>query len=274
MMRKFLQIPNSVIKKFNNKRTDWEDLLILCRIGSQVKDNTRLCSYSQAQLAQDIRISEKTINTRIKSIINNSLLSLEGKKRTNNHPYNVYKYPQLDGDYAIIYPELLDDPRLTQREIACLIFLKLNCMNGTNRLMKSYTNEELAEIMRIGKNSVTKTLKDLESKGYIRIINGIIILTCENIPLYIKNDIDENEIYGQLWKLCLDNDMVPPYKVQSKASWHDALFGFAASYKNTSDAKKSILEFNRILNLRKYGEEPFRWDKRNNVETFQRDYIM
>lgn len=274
MRRKFLQIPNSVTEKLNNKRTDWKDLLILCRIGSQVKDDTRLCSYAQKQLAEDIGICEKTVNSRIQSILKTSLLLLEGKKKTSDHPYNVYKYPQLDKDYAIIYPELLDDPDLEQKEKASLIFLKLHCMNGTNRLMRSYTNEELADIMRIGKNSVTKTLKNLESKGYIRIIHGIIILTCENIPLFIKDDLDENRIYGLLWELCLENDMVPPYKVQSKASWHDALYGFAAFYKNTSNAKKSILEFNRILNSSKHNEEIHQYDRSDIDGTLQRNYIM
>ena len=89
-----------------------------------------------------------------------------------------------------------------------MLFIKANCYNGTNHfLFKSMA--DLKAKIGVGKNSTV--IKDLESKGYVRIIGKAIIITNDAFPLYL-NGKPENYIFRLIYNYCLYKGVVPPIK--------------------------------------------------------------
>ena len=89
-----------------------------------------------------------------------------------------------------------------------MLFIKANCYYGTNHFHFKNMAELKAKI-GVGKNSAI--IKDLESKGYIRIIDKAIIIISEAFPLYL-NKKPENNIYDIIYNYCIYKGVVPPMK--------------------------------------------------------------
>ena len=122
--------------------------------------------------------------------------------------YNVYHFPEIKRDNFIVLPSFIDDSNLTTEEKGVMLFIKANCDKGTNRFhFKSMA--ELKAKIGVGKNNTV--IKDLESKGYVRIIGDAIIITNDAFPLYL-NGKPENYIYHLIYNYCLYKGVVPPIK--------------------------------------------------------------
>ena len=98
---------------------------------------------------------------------------------------------------------------------------------------------ELKAKIGVGKNNTV--IKDLESKGYVKIIGKAIIITCDAFPLYLNGN-PENYIYETIYKYCLNKGIIPPMK-NSKS-----LFLLKTKY---IDGKTGLIEnlLNKCKNL-------------------------
>ena len=108
----------------------------------------------------------------------------------------------------LIDPSFIEDESFTTEEKGVMLFIKANCDKGTNHFhFKSMA--ELKAKIGVGKNSTV--IKDLESRGYVRIIDKAIIITWDAFPLYL-NGKPENYIYHLIYNYCLYKGVVPPIK--------------------------------------------------------------
>ena len=166
------------------------------------KEKTKL-KYGEA-----LNLDEKTIYTYIKDLYEAGLISGIGKEWGIDHRYNVYHFPKINGDNYIVLPSLIDDTNPTIEEKGVMLFIKANCYKGTNHFhFKNMT--ELKVKIGVGKNSTV--IKDLEVKGYIRIIDNAIIIINDAFPIYL-NENPENSIYDTIYNYCLYKGVVPPMK--------------------------------------------------------------
>ena len=86
-------------------------------------------------------------------------------------------------NYVMVSEKLKDEPISTQLK-GFLILLKCRCLNGTNTTL--YSQNKLAEEMKIGKSTISDYMKEAIAKGYIsKDENGIHLLR-EDI-FYIAN---------------------------------------------------------------------------------------
>jgi hypothetical protein len=179
-------------------------------IRNEIKDKNRGASITELELSYKLKLDEKTIYNYIGEVKEVGLISDITKKKQidGDMRYNVYRFPKINGDNFIVLPSLVDDLSLTAEEKGVMLFIKANCYNGTNHfLFKSMA--ELKAKIGVGKNSTV--IKDLEYKGFVRIIGKAIIITNDAFPLYL-NGKPENYIYHLIYNYCLYKGVVPPIK--------------------------------------------------------------
>ena len=74
----------------------------------------------------------------------------------------------------------------------------------------------IVNILGIGKNQITKKLKQIEDKGYICFIGKSLQLSTKYFPLsLVKGDSDDatrNHIYETIYKYCIINKVIPPLR--------------------------------------------------------------
>lgn len=211
-MSTFIQIPLSLANlKSKSKFTEIYTYLL---IRSQIKDSSYKASISEAELAKLTDTSEPTI----KRYIDNLKPYFDGitlHKGNGSYPYNVYQFSRLDKDYSIVLPDLIADSDLTAEEKGILIKIKMMCCKGTNYI-RYKSKSELVSILGIGKNQITKKLKQIEDKGHICYVGNSLQLSTKYFPLsLVKGDSDDatrNHIYETIYKYCIINKIVPPLR--------------------------------------------------------------
>lgn len=213
-MSNFIQVPNEIITKLTS-RSKHEEAFVYAAIRSQIKDSTRTASYSMADLADLCNVKERTIYNyieRLESVGLFSLLKDKKKQLSGDHRYNVYQFPYIKDNCIIIDPAFVnkDLSGLTAEQRGIMLFIKANCIDGTNHFQFK-SKEELANRVGVGKNRITSVIKDLETLGSIRTINHTIIITDNNFPLYL-NDKPTNCIFYHIYYYCLYKGVEPPLK--------------------------------------------------------------
>ena len=221
-MSTYIQIPNSITTKLT-KRSKHEEALVYALIRNQIKDNSFKASFSQSRLVDyfveenctltDLQreYRERTINTYVSTLKDVRLLNvIDKKKGGSDHRYNVYKFDYLKEEYFYLLPPFLEDKNISPKLKGLLLFIKANCLKGTNYLTFN-KKEELHKLLHVGRNQLLADLKELESKGYIRYIGNSLHVINENFPLFIDQDMD-NITYKIIYDFCLEHDRVPPTK--------------------------------------------------------------
>lgn len=209
-MSKFIQVPIEIISKLTS-RCKHKEAFVYAAIRSQIKDGTRTASYPMADLAKLCNVDERTIYNHIDRLMSVGLFSLLSNKKKQlkgDHRYNVYLFPYIKDNCMLINPSFIEDESFTTEEKGVMLFIKANCDKGTNHFHFKSMAELKAEI-GVGKNSTV--IKDLEAKGYVRIIGDAIIITCDAFPLYLNGN-PENYIYHHIYNYCLYKGIVPPMK--------------------------------------------------------------
>lgn len=221
-MSTYIQIPNSITTKLT-KRSKQEEALVYALIRNQIKDNSFKASFSQSRLVDyfveenctltDLQreYRERTINTYVSTLKDVRLLNvIDKKKGGSDHRYNVYKFDYLKEEYFYLLPPFLEDKNISPKLKGLLLFIKANCLKGTNYLTFN-KKEELHKLLHVGKNQLLADLKELESKGYIRYIGKSLHIINENFLLFWDQDMD-NITYKIIYDFCLGHDKVPPIK--------------------------------------------------------------
>lgn len=218
-MSNFIQIPNDITTKLT-KRSKYKTAYLYMYIRNQInKDRDTINAKEKTKLkyGEALNLDEKTIYAYIKELNDVGLISGIGKDWGIDHRYNVYHFPEINGDNFIVLPSLIDDTNLTIEEKGVMLFIKANCYNGANHFhFKSMA--ELKAKIGVGKNSFV--IKNLESKGYVRIIDKAIIIISNAFPLYL-NENPENSIYDIIYNYCIYKGVVPPMKdIDSKCLFY------------------------------------------------------
>lgn len=208
-MSNFIQVPNEIITKLT-KKSKHKEAYLYVMIRNEIKDKKGEASIPESELSYRLKLDEKTIYNYIMNLRELGLISSISKKQQSNGDmrYNVYHFPQINGNNFIVLPSFTEDANLTTEEKGVMLFIKANCEKGTNHFrFKSMT--ELKMKIGIGKNSTL--IKDLVRKGYVRLIDDAIVITNESFPLYLKDSTDNN-IYHIIYDYCLYKGVVPPLK--------------------------------------------------------------
>lgn len=241
IMSTFIQMPQTLINL--TTKSNFLEIYTYFLIRSQIKDNSYTASIPEKELADKIGIkSDKTIRTYIKNL-NPYFDNVTKTKTTGEHYYNVYHFTYLNKDYSIVLPTLIENEELTPKQKGILIKIKLMCEKGTN-FIKYDSKSELTKIIGIGKNDITKILKELEDKGYICFINKSLHLTQKYFPLSLNETDIYNYIYKVIYNYCLIHKICPPLR-ETKALGY-----IAAKYPNIDDSLKNEL-VKRCSNLPK-----------------------
>ena len=221
-MSTYIQIPNSITTKLT-KRSKQEEALVYALIRDQIKDNSFKASFSQSILVDyfveenrtlndlEREYKERTINTYVSTLKNVELLKvIDMKKGASDYRYNVYQFDYLKEDYFYLLPPFLEDKNISPKLKGLLLFIKANCLKGTNYLTFD-KKKELHKLLHVGRNQLLADFKELESKGYIRFIGNSLHIIDENFPLFWDQDMDKIT-YKIIYDFCLEHDRVPPTK--------------------------------------------------------------
>ena len=209
-MSSYIQIPNSITTKLT-KRSKLVEALVYSIIRNEIKDKSLKASIPEKQIADIIKMSERTVNSYVSDLKKVELLNEpERKQGKSDYRYNVYQFDYLKEDYFIILPLLLEDNSISSKLKGLLLFIKANCLKGTNYLTFN-KKEELHKLLHVGRNQLLADLKELESKGSIRYIGNSLHIINENFPLFMDPDMD-NITYKIIYEFCLGHDRVPPIK--------------------------------------------------------------
>lgn len=222
-MSTYIQIPN-LIKTKLIKRSKQEEALVYALIRNQIKDNSFKASFSQSKIVdyfieecrtltdQERENKERTINTYVSTLKDVGLLKvIDKKKGGSDHRYNVYKFDYLNEDYFYLLPPFLEDKNISPKLKGLLLFIKANCLKGTNYLYYNGITTDLANTLKVGRNQIKGYLAELCAKGYIRYIGKSIHIINENFLLFWDQDVD-NITYKIIYDFCLEHDRVPPIK--------------------------------------------------------------
>ena len=90
----------------------------------------------------------------------------------------------LNTEHYVLISEILKDEPISTQLKGFLILLKCRCLNGTNTTL--YSQNKLAEEMKIGKSTISNYMKEAIDKGYITKDENGIHLIREDI-FYIAN---------------------------------------------------------------------------------------
>lgn len=209
-MSSYIQIPNSITTKLT-KKSKLVEALVYSIIRNEIKDKSLKASIPEKQIADIIKMSERTVNSYVSDLKKVELLNEpERKQGKSDYRYNVYQFDYLKEDYFTILPQLFEDKNISPKLKGLLLFIKANCLKGTNYLTFN-KKEELHKLLHVGKNQLLADLKELESKGYIRYIGKSLHIINENFLLFWDQDMD-NITYKIIYDFCLGHDKVPPIK--------------------------------------------------------------
>ena len=257
-MSSYIQIPNSITTKLT-KRSKQEEALVYALIRNQIKDNSFKASFPQSKLVDyfveenrtltdlEREYKERTINNYVSTLKDVELLKvIDMKKGASDYRYNVYQFDYLKEDYFYLLPPFLEDKNISPKLKGLLLFIKANCLKGTNYLTFN-KKEELHKLLHVGKNQLLADLKELESKGYIRYIGKSLHIINKNFPLSIENDV-WNVTYQIIYDYCLEHDKRPPIKNVDKNRKDKRLSYIIAEYATDYDRLRNDLN-ERCKNL-------------------------
>jgi hypothetical protein len=258
-MSTYIQIPNSITTKLT-KRSKQEEALVYALIRDQIKDNSFKASFSQSILVDyfveenrtlndlEREYKERTINTYVSTLKDVGLLKvIDKKKGGSDHRYNVYKFDYLNEDYFYLLPPFLEDKNISPKLKGLLLFIKANCLKGTNYLYYNGITTDLASTLKVGRNQIKGYLEELKSKGYIRYIGNSLHIINENFLLFWDQDMD-NIIYKIIYDFCLKHDKVPPIKRVDGKRKDTALSWIVGEYTNDYERLRNDLN-ERCKNL-------------------------
>ena len=250
-MSSYIQIPNSITTKLT-KRSKQEEALVYALIRNQIKDNSFKASFPQSKLVDyfveenrtltdlEREYKERTINNYVSTLKDVELLKvIDMKKGASDYRYNVYQFDYLKEDYFYLLPPFLEDKNISPKLKGLLLFIKANCLKGTNYLTFN-KKEELHKLLHVGKNQLLADLKELESKGYIRYIGKSLHIINENFPLYRTENM-WNITYQIIYDYCLEHDRVPPIKNVDKQHKDENLSWIVCEYQNDYDRLRNTL---------------------------------
>ena len=245
-MSTYIQIPNSIATKLT-KRSKQEEALVYAIIRNEIKDKSLKASITEKQIAEIINMTERTVNNYVSKLKKVELFEVaEQKQGKSDFRYNVYQFDYLKEDYFTILPQLFEDKNISPKLKGLLLFIKANCLKGTNYLTFN-KKEELYKLLHVGKNQLLADLKELESKGYIRYIGKSLHIINENFPLFWVHDMD-NITYKIIYDFCLEHDRVPPTKRVDGRNKDKALSWIVGAY--TDDYERLRNDLNeRCKNL-------------------------
>ncbi len=258
-MSSYIQIPNSIITKLT-KRSKQEEALVYALIRNQIKDKSFKASFPQSKLVdyfveenrtltdQEREYKERTIHNYVSALKNVRLLDeIDKKKGGSDHRYNVYKFDYLKEEYFYLLPPFLEDKNISPKLKGLLLFIKANCLKGTNYLYYNGITTDLASTLKVGRNQIKGYLEELKSKGYIRYIGNSLHIINENFLLFWDQDMD-NIIYKIIYDFCLKHDKVPPIKRVDGLRKDTALSWIVGEYTNDYERLRNDLN-ERCKNL-------------------------
>ena len=250
-MSSYIKIPNSITTKLT-KRSKQEEALVYALIRNQIKDNSFKASFPQSKLVDyfveenrtltdlEREYKERTINNYVSTLKDVELLKvIDMKKGASDYRYNVYQFDYLKEDYFYLLPPFLEDKNISPKLKGLLLFIKANCLKGTNFLTFN-KKEELPKLLHVGRNQLLADLKELESKGYIRYIGKSLHIINENFPLYRTENM-WNITYQIIYDYCLEHDRVPPIKNVDKQHKDENLSWIVCEYQNDYDRLRNTL---------------------------------
>lgn len=245
-MSSYIQIPNSITTKLT-KRSKQEEALVYAIIRNEIKDKSLKASITEKQIAEIINMTERTVNNYVSKLKKVELFEVaEQKQGKSDFRYNVYQFDYLKEDYFTILPQLFEDKNISPKLKGLLLFIKANCLKGTNYLTFD-KKEELHKLLHVGENQLLADLKELESKGYIRYIGKSLHIINKNFPLSIENDV-WNVTYQIIYDYCLEHDKRPPIKNVDKNRKDKRLSYIIAEYATDYDRLRNDLN-ERCKNL-------------------------
>ena len=240
-MSTYIQIPNSITTKLT-KKSKHEEALTYAIIRNEIKDKSLKASIPEKQIADIVNMSERTVNSYVSELKNVGLLNEpERKQGKSKYPYNSYQLEELTKDYFIILPPILKDNNISSKLKGLLLFIKANCLKGTNYLHYNGETTDLASTLKVGKNQIKGYLEELNSKGYIRFIGKSIHIINENFPLFYINDMD-NMTYQTIYDYCLEHDSIPPIKNVDSKGKDKALRLIVGKFTNNYESLRNVLE--------------------------------
>ena len=235
-MSTFTKMPSSLIQL--KTKSNFLEVYTYFLIKDQFKDNSLTASISEEELAKEVGVTNVTISKYIKDLTPYFKEITKKKNEKQEHYYNVYHFTQLKKDFSIVLHTLKDDTELTPEEKGILIKIKLQCCKGTNYI-RFNSKADLIKILGIGKNQITKKLKQLEEKGHICYIGNSLQLSTKYFPLsLVKGDsVDtvKNFLYETIYKYCIVNKTIPPLRDNK------ALNYLIAKFPNIDDSFAEIL---------------------------------
>jgi DNA-binding transcriptional ArsR family regulator len=239
-MSSYIQIPNSITTKLT-KKSKLLEALVYSIIRNEIKDKSLKASIPEKQIADIIKMSERTVNNHVSDLKKSSLLIVaERKQGKSEYPHNVYQFDELKKDYFVILPSFLYDNNISPKLKGLLLFIKANCWSGTNYLRFNGITTDLAEKIGVGKNLLAGYLKELESKGSVRFIGNSLHIIDENFPLFLDQDPD-NITYRIIYDFCLGHDRVPPTKRVDGKGKDKALSWIVGAYTDDYDRLRNAL---------------------------------
>ena len=245
-MSTYIQIPNSITTKLT-KRSKHEEAIVYAIIRNEIKDHSLKASIPEKQIADIIKMSERTVNSYVSDLKKVELLNEpERKQGKSGYPYNSYQFEYLKKEYFYLLPQFLEDKNISPKLKGLLLFIKANCFKGTNYLTFN-KKEELHKLLHVGRNQLLADLKELESKGYIRYIGKSLHIINKNFPLSIENDV-WNVTYQIIYDYCLEHDKRPPIKNVDKNRKDKRLSYIIAEYATDYDRLRNDLN-ERCKNL-------------------------
>ena len=257
-MSSYIQIPNSITTKLT-KRSKQEEALVYALIRNQIKDNSFKASFPQSKLVDyfveenrtltdlEREYKERTINNYVSTLKDVELLKvIDMKKGASDYRYNVYQFDYLKEDYFYLLPPFLEDKNISPKLKGLLLFIKANCLKGTNYLTFD-KKEELHKLLHVGRNQLLADFKELESRGYIRYIGKSLHIINENFPLFWIQDMD-NVTYKVIYDFCLEHDRVPPIKRTDGRGKNIALSWIVGAYTDDYERLRNDL-YERCKNL-------------------------
>ena len=238
-MSSYIQIPNSITTKLT-KRSKQEEALVYAIIRNEIKDKSLKASITEKQIAEIINMTERTVNSYVSKLKKVELVEVAEQIQGNSdYRYNVYQFDYLKEDYFTILPQLFEDKNISPKLKGLLLFIKANCLKGTNYLTFN-KKEELHKLLHVGRNQLLADLKELESKGYIRYIGKSLHIINENFPLYRTENM-WNITYQIIYDYCLEHDRVPPIKNVDKQHKDENLSWIVCEYQNDYDRLRNTL---------------------------------
>lgn len=239
-MSSYIQIPNSITTKLT-KRSKQEEALVYAIIRNEIKDKSLKASITEEQIAEIINMTERTVNSYVSKLKKVELFEVaEQKQGKSDFRYNVYQFDYLKEDYFTILPQLFEDKNISPKLKGLLLFIKANCLKGTNYLTFD-KKEELHKLLHVGENQLLADFKELQTKGYIRFIGNSLHIINENFPLFLDQDPD-NITYKIVYDFCLEHDRVPPIKNVDMKRKDENLSWIVCEYQNDYDRLRNTLD--------------------------------